>query len=601
MRAAYPIHPELFDRLYQDWSTLERFQRTRGVLRLMAAVIHQLWARGDQSLLITPGTLPLDTPSVRNELLRYLPEHWAAVLDTDIDGPGSRPFQIDAQVPALGRYSAARRVARTVFVGSAPSVVEMRVRGLEEVRIRLGCAQPGEPTAVFGDALRRMGGLLTYLYTDGSRYWYDTRPTVNKLARDRAQGFLKEEVDAEIVSRLRAVPKNRDLAAFHVAPPDTSDVADEARARVVVLHPDATHKRTNGEGPAMREARRFLENRGPAQRLYKNMLVFIASDENDVEALRFGVRDFLAWRSIQKEEEALNLDAQQRKQVATSLDGADETVDLRIRSAYNWLLVPVQPEPLGHIEFQASKISGDDNFYDRAARRLRNDGLLIYEWSPDILKMELDRYVWSAERGWEVGLKQLWEYLAQYCYFPRLFDHEVLVKAVKDGVSRLDAPFAYATGKSDEGHHTGLVLRSLGTIYFDDRSLLVHPDHVVAPQVERCPQCGKPLPECDCEEPPQELCATCGKPPAECTCEAPAKRIRRYYGRVQVDPQRANKDVGLIVEEVIERLTGQIGCEVEITLEIRAQQPEGFDEGTIRTISENSRTLKFAHYGFEEG
>src|SRR5712692_5006671 len=45
MRAAYPIHPELFDRLYNDWSSLDKFQRTRGVLRLMSAVIHALWER----------------------------------------------------------------------------------------------------------------------------------------------------------------------------------------------------------------------------------------------------------------------------------------------------------------------------------------------------------------------------------------------------------------------------------------------------------------------------------------------------------------------------------------------------------------------------
>ena len=101
----------------------------------------------------------------------------------------SKPYQIDGDVPALGRYYAARRVARTIFIGSAPSVTAQSVRGLEEIRVRLGCAQPGEPSAVFGDALRRMSGQLTYLYTDGSRYWYDTRPTVNKLARDRAQGF----------------------------------------------------------------------------------------------------------------------------------------------------------------------------------------------------------------------------------------------------------------------------------------------------------------------------------------------------------------------------------------------------------------------------
>jgi len=106
MRSAYPIHPELFDRLYQDWSTLERFQRTRGVLRLMAAVIHQLWTRGDQSLMIMPGTIPLDSTSVRNELLRYLPDTWTAVFDRDVDGAESLPLAIDGNVPALGRYGA---------------------------------------------------------------------------------------------------------------------------------------------------------------------------------------------------------------------------------------------------------------------------------------------------------------------------------------------------------------------------------------------------------------------------------------------------------------------------------------------------------------
>ena len=417
MRGAYPIHPELFDRLYQDWSTLDRFQRTRGVLRLMAAVIHELWSRGDASLMILPGTLPLDASGVRNELLRYLPDTWSAVFDVDIDGPESRPLRLDGDVPALGRYHAARRVARTVFIGSAPSVTQMHVRGLEEVRLRLGCAQPGEPSAVFGDALRRLSAQLTYLYTDGSRYWYDTRPTVNKLARDRAQGYPPEVVTAEIVTRLRKVPKTRDFAAFHVAPPETSDVVDEDRVRVVVLPPDAVHKRST-ETPALARARALLEQRGNSQRLYKNMLVFIAPDEGDAEALRAGVRDFLAWQSIEDERDALNLDAQQARQVHASLEKADQTVDLRLRVTYSWLLVPTQPDPLGPIELSTSRISGEDSFYDRAARRLRGDGLLITRWAPDNLKMELDRYIWGEGKGWEVGLKQLWEYLAQYVYLP---------------------------------------------------------------------------------------------------------------------------------------------------------------------------------------
>ncbi|MBN2393309.1 MAG: ATP-binding protein, partial [Anaerolineae bacterium] len=598
MRAAYPIHPELFDRLYQDWSTLERFQRTRGVLRLMAAVIHQLWTRGDQSLLIMPGTLPLDATPIRNELLRYLPDTWSAVYETDIDGPESRPFKIDGDVPVLGRYSATRRVARTIFIGSAPSVAGQHVRGLEEVRIRLGCAQPGESAATFGDALRRMGGALTYLYTDGSRYWYDTRPTVNKLARDRAQAFKPADVDLEIITRLRKVPKTRDFAAFHVAPSGTSDVIDEGCVRVVVLLPGDTHKRGAAESAAIVATKRFLASRGNAQRLYKNMLVFIAPDDNDAAALGSAVRDYLAWDSINEEREELNLDAQQRRQVASSLNKANETVEVRLRGTYSWLIVPEQPEPLGPITFQAGRISGDDNFYARAARKLRNDGLLIEEWSPDILCMELERYIWNDERGWEVGLKQLWEYLAQYVYLPRLADREVLLAAVKAGVGRLDAPIAYATGKHPEGHHTGVLFRQLGQVYFDEHSLLVHPDHIVRP-----PEVVKPPePQPGGKKP---VYVTGGTTPSDSggTVEPepePQPALTRYYGRVDVDAQRVNKDMGLIVEEVIQRLTSQVGCEVEITVEIHARKPDGFDESTVRTISENSRTLKFEQYEFND-
>ena len=113
LRQSYPIHPELFDRLYKDWSTLERFQRTRGVLRLMAAVIHELWSHDDRSTLIMPGSIAIDAPRVREELLRYLPEGWNAVVDNDVDGTGAEPRAIDAENSRFGGISAARRVART--------------------------------------------------------------------------------------------------------------------------------------------------------------------------------------------------------------------------------------------------------------------------------------------------------------------------------------------------------------------------------------------------------------------------------------------------------------------------------------------------------
>ncbi len=593
MKSAYPIHPELFDRLYQDWSTLERFQRTRGVLRLMAAVIHALWSREDQSLLIMPGTIPLDVDTVRNEMLRYLPEGWSAIVDTDIDGVRSRPYAIDGEVPALGRYAASRRVARSIFVGSAPSVVGQSVRGVDEPNIRLATVQPGEPLTGFGDALKRMGNQLTYMYGDGSRYWFDTRPTVNKIARDRAQSLPIGDIEHEISNRLKKVRNSTDMfSGVHVDPMGTGDIVDEPRARVVVLGSAYTHKRNVDDSEAMKTIRAIWEMRGNSPRIYRNMLLFIAADQTEYEALDKAVRDYLAWKSIEQEEEHLNLDAQMRKQVRSSLTRADETVELRLQAAYSWLIVPAQPDAnQNFIEWQTHRITGDDNFYVRAARKLKQSEILITQWSPYMLRTELDNYLWKAEDA-HIGLRQLWEYLATYCFLPRLRDHNVLVDAVHAGIGMLDAPFAYAANVTQDGYE-GLAYRSLSSIYFDGNSVIVRPE-IAQEWINRI---DPPIIDGGTDG-DDDSTGDDGSDDGDDRVTPPPK-VGRYYGAVYLDAQRLNREIGQIVDEVVQHLTSLAGCEVEVRLEITARKRDGFDETTLRTLSENSRTLKFNDFGFE--
>ena len=115
-KAAYPIHPEIFDRLYTDWSTLVKFQRTRGVLRLMAAVIHCLREKGDRNPLILPANIPIDDPRVQFELTRYLSDNWVPVIEKDVDGPSSLPQRMDGEVPNLGKFAACLRVPHLVKI-----------------------------------------------------------------------------------------------------------------------------------------------------------------------------------------------------------------------------------------------------------------------------------------------------------------------------------------------------------------------------------------------------------------------------------------------------------------------------------------------------
>ena len=228
IKAAYPIHPEIFDRLYTDWSTLVKFQRTRGVLRLMASVIHSLWEKDDRNPLILPANIAIDDPRVQFELTRYLPDNWVPVIEKDVDGPSSLPLRIDRAVPNLGKFHASRRVARAIYLGSAPTA-DAAHRGLEDRRVKLGCVMPGESPAVFGDALRRLAGAATYLYQDGPRYWYSTQPTVTKLAEDRAEQLKRnpDKVVQELGSRLRSDLRDTgDFKRVHPLPQSGQDVAD---------------------------------------------------------------------------------------------------------------------------------------------------------------------------------------------------------------------------------------------------------------------------------------------------------------------------------------------------------------------------------------
>jgi len=127
---------------------------------VLASVIHSLWEKGDKSPLILPSTIPIDDGRVQSELTRYLSENWAPIIEKDVDGASSLPLRIDSEVPNLGKLHATRRVARTIYLGSAPTTVAAH-RGLEDRRVKLGCVMPGESPAIFGDALRRLAASAT--------------------------------------------------------------------------------------------------------------------------------------------------------------------------------------------------------------------------------------------------------------------------------------------------------------------------------------------------------------------------------------------------------------------------------------------------------
>jgi predicted AAA+ superfamily ATPase len=610
MQRAYPIHPELFDRLYSDWSTIERFQRTRGVLRLMAKVIHHLWERGDQAPLILPGTMPLDASDLQTELTQYLAEGWDAILDTDVDGPTSRPLKLDGKNPSFGKAQAARRVTRTVFLGSAPSVATQQVRGLELVRVKLGAAMPGDSPSLYGDALAHLGEELTYLYADGTRNWYDTRANVNRTASDRASQIKSEAVEDAIVELLRARRKRGLFAAVHAAPDASSDVPDEQQLRLVILGPQAEWVAKQETSPAHTTAAEILGSRGASPRTWQNLLVFLAPERSRLRELEKSVRSWLAWRSVVADirSEQLNVDTFQRRNAEGKLSGAEDAVQARLVETWCRLLVP-QQQGTAAVSWVAEKLpSGDGSFEERAGRKLTGEGHVVADMGPDYLLKFIDDYnLWRD--GDHIDVRQLWDWHCQYLYLPRLADQDVLLCCIQDAARRIgDSPFAYADSYDEsKGRYLGLHFDGDPTaIRADGVSVVVRIDR--ARQQRQQDEATKPdvVPI-----PPGTGTGTGTGPgpgPGTGTGPGPGPDLvppvvsapRRFHGSVQLPALGIGGKAGEIGDEVLQHLAKLSNANLEISLEIQCHLPEGAPEDIRRIVEENCRTLKFTDFGFEE-
>lgn len=594
LEKAYPIHPELFDQLYTSWGSLEKFQRTRGVLRLMAQVIHELWMGGDPSVMIMPGSVAISSARVEPELLHYLDTNWQSIISGDVDGPDSVPYRIDQGAPSLNRYSATRRVARAVFMATAPSSGQEN-KGLDDKQINLGVVQPGERPAIFGDALRRLANAARFMHSDLGRYWYSVSASLNRLAADRASqmedALVQDQIDKALMVYINGLADRGMFDAVQVAPGSSADVPDEAGGvRAVVL--GVTHAHTGRDGSdAQTEARDILMQRGSTPRVYRNMLVFLAAEQRQLDNVQSAQRTALAWAEIVKEKERLNLTQSDSALAEAKLKEAAETLKTRMKEAWCYLIYPVQETAHADIEWMSSKVAAQDGLLARASKKLVSDQGIWPELGPDNLNRQLEKYVWNDRP--HLSLRDIWEYLNRYTYLPRVRNRAVLAKAVQTAVSgMLPGPFAYAE-RHDEatGAYHGLVINGATGIQvvIDADSLIVRPDVAEAqrPKTPATPQA--PGNGAEMSDAPD---GATGADPAD-TASRPDPLPTRFMGTVMISPDRPARDIHQIVEAIVEQLTTLPDAEVTLRLEIDAEVPSGLDRTKVRTLIENANTLGF--------
>ena len=603
MMQSYPIHPEVFAQLYEEWTTIDGFQRTRGVLKLMAKVIFRLWQDNNKDLMILPGSLPLYDGSARNELIYYLGPGWDPVMDRDIDGERAETTTLDNKEPRFGSVQAARRVARTVFLSSAPSSVNMKAgtRGIDRARVLLGCLQPGQTSSLYSDALNRLANQLHYMSSSGdkaqdaTRYWFDTRANLRREMEERKQRF---EDKNEVRKKMEEVVKKLVVGATlfdgtHIFTPH-GDVNDDSALRLVVLPPAQFYSR---EEPrlAVDAVLDYVRSHGTTPRYRGNRLFFLAPDHGALTRLRDCIRVALAWNSIVEDVAAMRLvlDNLQAQQAKKELEGAESVLPRVARECYKWLLCPSQDNPTGKPGVEPFPLNTSGAALGPEIERVCLDNVLVITtWSPIHLRDELKKLYWKSDKT-AIKAVEFWEDTLRYLYLPRLKDRGVLAQAIVKGTATRDF-FGTAYGQND-GKFEGFKFGD-ANVQLDDTLLLIQPDAAIAyeaalpastpgtgplisppagpgPKVEETPGTGQPQ---------------VGPPPPPTT-----PRPKLFYGSADVTPATAKVRLVQIADEIITLLGSDPNASVKVTVEISAQFPEGASDQVKRAVSENASALGF--------
>ena len=594
MKACYPIHPEIFDRLYSDWSSIQEFQRTRGVLRMLSSCVSRLYLGNNSNYMIMPADIPLSDEALANEFIRLLPGNWRPVV-SEADSDNSRTDHIDQESQRYGEVGgAARRVARTIFLGSASSGAIM---GIDQRQVHLGAIQPGQGVPIYNEALNRMVGELYYLYQDNERYFFHAEENLNKVVTDRADRLPDKSVDDYIAHKLEEIRNRRlDVILYNS---DTAEVPDTDSVRLVILPPSMSlptrSQETDTAGP---EALRIVQWRGDAPRTRRNTLLFLTSKRDEVRNLRNEVRRHLAWDSVVNGITKLpGLASDRLSQATANVRSTETAVRGSLVRAYRWALAPVQRDPQkAEYELNQTLIEANDSgeIIGRTFSKLVEEEALVESITPAALDSMLQQYAWNREdTSHHIGIDPLWDLLTNNVYLHRLKDKSVLLECIVRGVEQ--GSFGYATGRDGE-KYSGLRYRESladteSVITERNIGFLVQPDVAARQKDEEQGEVpgddgqGRTSPGGTAESGPnREKESPSPTPPPLPTGP------RLITARKTTGANLSLDDINNLREEIIRNLS-QDGGEITVEITITARKSVGFSEGIARSVRENSLQL----------
>jgi len=439
-QASYPFHPALLSVFERKWQSLPRFQKTRGVLRLLALWVSHAYVQGFKGAhrdpLIGLGTAPLDDPYFRAALFEQLGNNdLEGPVTTDIAGKkDAHALRLDREAEdAVKKARLHQKVATTILFESNGGTTKAEATVPE---IRLAVAEPDLDIANAESALEALGNSCYYLTADHNRYRFGMSPNLNKLLTDRRSGVSPRDIDERVKQVIQEAFKSRPTGLEWVPFPEKSgQVPDRAALTLVVLSPEQAH----GNPDARKLIDQIVRESGQSGRTFKSALIF-AVPENDA-ALRDEARKLLAWEDIRDDDETVKrLDEGQRRQLDTGVKKSVRDLKETVWRTYKHLTLLGRDNALEDIDLGLVNSSAAGTLAELYVNRLREkdritDGVgtntLIKAWPP-------------ANKEWTT--KAVRDAFFSSPSLPRLLNPHAVRRTIADGVNHKLIAYAGKVG-----------------------------------------------------------------------------------------------------------------------------------------------------------
>ncbi|MBN1306185.1 MAG: ATP-binding protein [Anaerolineales bacterium] len=555
MEMAYPFHPDLIDIMNEKWGTYSTFQRTRGVLRLLANIVEDLYKREKPIDLILPGDINMGFPGIREEFLKHIGKEYESVLSSDVSGHDAKSQALD--VANKSWHHLAESISTSIFYHSFAA--DDSEKGINLSFIRLAVLRSDTIPALVTDILQRLSNSLWYLNSRGDAYYFSKIPNLNRMILDKKELFsesfeeeMQERIKKELGSKFRT----------YLWPTTSEEVPDNQELKLVLLPPN-----DSGE-----EISSWIEYKGKNYRHNKNTLFFAIADTAQFASLREEVKTYLALREIEEEiksGESSNLETKSGE-VQKRKHKIEKDFSYNIRRMYHMVQVGDRKIDLGNPTTGAEALG---NWY---WRELTSDayGVIVPQLHYKVL---VNKFMENVD---QLSTVALLDQFYKEPSLPSLAEQEVITRAIQLGVK--EGAFGLVETKDGQIVLKSLKFREdipLALIAFMEDYLLISEAKsekllVEKEKLEKGTGFGGDFGSDDGDdELPPEI-----QPEPPSIPETPGeKRYKRVKLRVENIPASKIADVNRGVLLPISSVQGDF----EFTLEIDVSNDEGITQSTI--------------------